>query len=110
MWKNTPLKGYVYASGGLSFVSILAILILKSYLPPVVPLFYGLPIGSSQLIPALGLLLVPSVNILIGILNIILSNFSKDIFFKRTLIISSFFVSVLTTITVFKIIALVGFF
>lgn len=110
MWKNLPLKGYVYASVGLSFVSILAILILKNYLPPVVPFFYGLPVGSSQLVPTLGMLLAPGVNILIILLNIVLSNFSKDVFFKRTLIISGFFVSMLTTITVFKIIVLVGFF
>lgn len=110
MWKNLPLKGYIYASFALSAVSIIAILGLLNYLPPIVPFLYGLPAGSDQLISSLGLLIAPSINILIIVLNIVLASFSKDLFFKRTLIVSGLFVSILTTITVLKIIFLVGFF
>lgn len=110
MWKNLPLKSCVYASGALSALSIVAVIGLRSYLPPVVPLFYGLPSGVNQLVPTLGLLIVPITSLAITTLNIFLTKFTKDLFFKMTLIVASTFISVLTAITIFKIILLVGFF
>ncbi len=105
-----PSRNYVYASFGISlFVSLLVIL-LKGWLPPEVPLFYGRPVGEEQLVLTFGLLIAPGVAILITILNIILVKTIGDMFLKRALIMASFFVSILTAITVLKIIFLVGFF
>ena len=110
MWKEIPLKGYIYASLALNVISVVFVLSVKNYLPPVVPLFYGLPSGLGQLIPALGLIIAPTTGLLITGVNIVLTNFVKDLFFKKILIVSSLFVSVLVFITTVKIILLVGFF
>lgn len=110
MWKNIPLKGYVYASFGLNLIVVAAIFGLKSFLPPVLPLFYGLATGTNQLTHTYGLLIAPATGLLITLLNICLTIITKDQFFKKTLIISAMFVSILITITVLKIILLVGFF
>jgi hypothetical protein len=110
MWKNLPYKGYIYFSVALNIVSIILIFVLRGFLPPVVPLFYGLPVGSDQLTPSFGLILAPIAGLAIMTINSLVSNFIKDTFFKKTLIISSAFISLLMAITVSKIILLVGFF
>lgn len=110
MWKNLPFSKYLYASIVLNIVSIVTIFALKSFLPPVVPLFYGLPGGVNQLVPKLGLIIAPGAGILVALINVILVSFVKDLFFKRTLVVSSIFVSILLFITTIKIILLVGFF
>jgi hypothetical protein len=110
MWKNTPYKGCVYFSVAVNLASIILIFALKAFLPPVVPLFYGLPSGSEQLVQTLGLILVPMVGLIITITNVVINGFVEDNFLKRILIISSTFISILLTITIIKIIFLVGFF
>src|SRR5258706_2358236 len=110
MWKNIPYKGYVYFSFAINVLSILIILAWKTFLPPVVPLCYGLPSGGEQLTPSLGLITVPAIGIVVVLLNIFVCRFTKDLFLKKTLIISSAFVSFLLTVAVLKIILLVGFF
>lgn len=110
MFKNLPYKEYVYFSLVLNIVSIILILILKGILPPVVPLFYGLPAGAMQLSPTVALILIPTAGVVITLINIFISRLTKDAFLKKTLIISSAFISFLLSIAVFKIIFLVGFF
>jgi hypothetical protein len=110
MWKNLPFKGCVYFSIVLNAISIIAILALKKILPPITPLFYGLPSGAEQLKPAIWLVLAPGVGFIITAINILVSMLTKDLFLKKTLMISSAFVSLLLAIAVTKIILLVGFF
>lgn len=110
MWKNLPFKGYVYTSLAFNIVLGVAIFIIKGFLPPVIPLFYGLPTGVNQLVPTLGLIIAPVASLIVTLINIGVASFINDQFFKRTLIVSAIFVSVLVTITTLKIILLVGFF
>lgn len=110
MWKNLPYKGCVYFSLILNAVLLAAIFAIRTFLPPVVPLFYGLPSGYEQLTPSLWLMLIPSLGIFVTLMNIGLSNFTSDVFLKRALIISSAFISLLLAIAVIKIVLLVGFF
>lgn len=110
MWKRIPYKGCVYLSVFLNIVSAIVILALKGFLPPVVPLFYGLPTGAEQLTPKLELFLVPTVGLIITAINVLVSIFSKDDFLKKSLIISTTFISLLLTVTVIKIVLLIGFF
>jgi hypothetical protein len=115
MWKNlpysyVPYKSFVYLSVFLNIVSVVIILVLKGFLPPVVPLFYGLPTGNEQLVPTLGLLWAPLAGLVITLINIFVSILNQDDFLKKSLIISSAFISLLLTITVIKIVLLVGFF
>lgn len=79
-------------------------------MPPVVPLFYGKPSGEGQLVPTLGLLIAPAASLLITLLNTALSVVTNDTFFKQVLIATTLLITLLTTITVLKVIFLVGFF
>jgi hypothetical protein len=110
LWAKVVLKNYVIAGASLSLLSAVLILLFKGILPPQVPLFYGLPVGEARLASTLGFLIAPGVSFLIVIINTLASVFVSDLFYKKTLIISSFFVSILVIITVLKVIFLVGTF
>lgn len=110
LWKRLPYKGYVYASLFLSLLTVAVVLAGRSFLPPIVPLFYGRPVGEEQLVISLGLLIAPGISIFITILNVIVAFFINNTFFKKILIAGGFLVSLLVSITVIKIIFLVGFF
>lgn len=105
-----PLKGYFYASLALILFTSLSVVVLKSLLPPVVPLFYGRATGETQLVPAFALLIAPGFSLLFTLINLGLVFLSNDLFLKKILILGAFAVSLLSSITVFKIIFLVGFF
>jgi hypothetical protein len=109
MWKKVIYRNYFLAAIIINVAVILALFIFKSALPPLAPLFYGRPIGEAQLTKTFGLLIAPGGAILITILNLFLSLGVKDDFLKRLLAISAIVISVLTTITIIKIVLLVGF-
>lgn len=110
LWGKVVLKKYAIAGLTLSLLSAALILIFKGILPPQVPLFYGLPVGEGQLTSYWGFFLAPAASLIISIANIFISSQVSDSFYKRVLIISAFFISVLVTITTIKIIFLIGFF
>jgi len=110
LWAKTPFKSLASSSFAINLALILIVVLLKDILPPEVPLFYGKPVGEMQLTSALGLLIAPIAAIFITVINIALNFWVRDLFAKKILIISAFFVSVLTAITILKIIFLVGFF
>lgn len=105
-----PIKSVIYASFAINLVCALLILSVKNFLPPVVPLFYGLPSGSEQLAPSMWLFILPAASTLITFTNFLIASGIKDLYLKKALIISSVFVAILNAITVIKIILLVGFF
>ncbi len=110
IWKDAPFKSSIYTSLVLNLVAIASVLIFKGFLPPVVPLFYGKAIGEGQLVPVLGLLIAPATSIIITILNLVTSSLTHDMFLKKIYAASALLISLLTTISVIKIIFLVGFF
>lgn len=110
IWEKAPLKNYVFPALGITLLTALFIVLFRSFLPPEVPLFYGNTVGEGQLVRIEYMFMAPLVSLLVLGLNIFLSTFVKDSFLKKVLIISAFFVSILISITVFKIIFLVGFF
>lgn len=109
-WKDLQLKEYVYFSVGLILTLVLTIILLRNHLPPVVPFFYGKAIGEGQLTNTIFLLLAPGASTLVLVLNILLTLVIDNTFLKKILIMCIFLFSLLMTITVFKIIFLVGFF
>lgn len=110
MWKKIKFNNYFLVALILNVVSILAPIILRSFLPPVVPLFYGRPAGEAQLTSTVGLIIAPVISTAIVLINIFLNLKTKDDFLKKILAIAALLVSIVTTITVAKIILLVGFF
>jgi hypothetical protein len=109
-WKNTVFRSFFLAAIIINAGSIAAVFLFRSFLPPVVPLFYGRPDGAAQLVQPMLLLIAPGVSMLITILNLLLSTQSKDIFLKKLLAVTAFIVSFISLITIVKIVLLVGFF
>jgi len=91
-----------------NLVIISLVIILNNCLPPEVPLFYGLPIGEEQLTKSMFLILPPVVAIIFTIINSVAVNVIKDDFVQKTLLAITLFVSLLTSITVIKIILLIN--
>lgn len=85
---------------------ILATIILSKKLPPQIPLNYGFPRGDRQLASPLSLVLPIILASLFITLNSIFAYFTKQIFLKNILVIGSFFASLLSAITIVKIILL----
>lgn len=109
MLKNLPLKGFVYAALALDLIAAIVVVISHGALPPVVPLFFGRPVGATQLIAAYGLAIAPASAVVITVVNIFLAARTSNEFLKIILSVASFFISALSFITVVKIILLVGF-
>lgn len=109
-WKKIPFYGLVISGLGLNLAVILLFLLVKGFLPPVIPLLYGRPSGSGQLLPDFGILLAPALSIALILVNVVISGYITDLFSKKLLIAASCLISLLTSITVIKIIFLVGFF
>ncbi len=92
----------------VNLLIILGILLLQSHLPPVVPLFYGLPYGDEQLANTWALIIPPLVALSFIGINIFIGKTSKDEFIKQILVGLTIATTALSTITVVRIILLVG--
>lgn len=109
-WKKISFNKYFLAAITINVLCVITILIARGFLPPVVPLFYGKPLGEGQLISNLGLLIVPAVSLIISTINLLLNIWIKDNFLKKIFAVTSVIISVVGAITIIKIILLVGFF
>jgi hypothetical protein len=92
-------------------ISQLTILIIKfNSLPQQVPLYYSLPWGEGQLAAAASLFLLPTFSIIILLLNnLIATFFFKSIpLFSRLLTIFSLIFSLLSSISLIRIINLIS--
>ncbi|PIP57778.1 hypothetical protein COX03_01260 [Candidatus Woesebacteria bacterium CG22_combo_CG10-13_8_21_14_all_39_10] len=106
--EKLPLKGYFNASWITNLTIIIFSLLIQKRIPPQIPIFYGLPQGEVQLSSPIGIL-IPSVSSLIFILlNLSLINVIKDEFIKKILVVAGLTTAIFASITVVKIIFLVG--
>lgn len=87
-----------------------AILFLFSYnrLPPEVPLYYGKPPGAKQIANKNLLLLPIALSFVIAGVNYLLSSLTKDQYLRYIFAALSVLVSLISAVTVIKIILLVG--
>jgi len=108
--ENIPFIKFVYTAFVINVVTIIFVLIIKSHLPPQVPLFYGLARGEEQLANNTGLLIPNLISSAILIINIAIAYILENDFLRKTLIVSGFLGVILATITTLKIIILVGSF
>ncbi len=108
--EKIAFKKLLYVSFGLSIINLTLVIALQKYLPPQVPLFYGAAEGEEQLTSSLGLIIPASLSIILILLNSLLSLFLESNFLQKILSIVSFTVTLLSAITVIKIILLIGSF
>lgn len=97
--------------GSLIFntVIITLVLLFLHRLPPQVPLFYGAPSGEDQLANNILLILPNSLAAVFNLINILLLKITNsDNFLKKTITGIGIITTALATITVIKIIFLVG--
>ncbi len=83
---------------------------LQKSLPPEVPLFYGLPRTEEQLAPSLSLIIPSLASIAIIVVNLLISQFLKDDYLRKVLVLVGVTGVFFATITTLKIIFLVGSF
>jgi len=108
--KNIPFFQIVLPIFSIHILGMLLYLGVQSNLPPVVPLLYGLPYGEEQLVPKLFLLSPLVVGLVILILNTVIIKFTKDNFSQKALLYLIIATSLLSIVTVTKIVFLVGSF
>ncbi|MBI2330461.1 hypothetical protein HYU94_03645 [Candidatus Daviesbacteria bacterium] len=90
----------------LSLLITIVILTALKFLPAHLPLFYSLPWGNKQLATHQQFLLIPTSISIVTILNLVISwqLHTTQIFFKRTLQVSSIIISLILTISFIKVI------
>lgn len=105
-----PFRSYFVVFLGLNLAVIILVLSLQSKLPPVVPLFYGLPTGEEQLVPKMFLITPLLIAIAITIANIFILKITKEAFIQKVFVGLTLAVTLLAIITTVKIFFLVASF
>lgn len=103
-----PNKQIVYLCLATNALVLILVILTQEVLPPIIPLFYGQPQGASQLAPKIFLVIPPAVALLVTGVNVCLSRTTKDDFLWSVLLGGSILTTVLSIITVVKIVLLVG--
>jgi len=107
-WQD-PVNGQILRWNIFAISINLVILLLKySSLPPQIPLNYSLPWGTSQLASSSNIFLLPSISIVVLLINNLLAVFyiKSSRLLSKLLIIYSLLVSTLCTYSLFQIIRL----
>lgn len=104
------IKRLFILSFALLAITLVAILIYYSKLPPLIPLYNQLPWGEARLSPTPGIFIPLIISLLIFILNIFLSAFAYSIspLISRLFSVTSFLTSLITSLFVFRTIILIS--
>ncbi len=105
-----PFKNYAVASLLVNILIILSVILAQRFLPPEVPLFYGLAEGDEQLAPRLFLLIPSLASLVVLVANSLVSSRVEDAFIKKALILAAIGTTFFAAITTLKIMFLVGSF
>lgn len=108
--KTITINGKTGIAAAINLITIAAIFLALSKLPPQVPLFYGMATGPAQLAEKSFLFLPPVLAFAALIVNEILQKVMKDTFIGSILQWSSLVFAILSSITIFRIMLLVGSF
>jgi len=92
----------------LQILAAIVILVNKQSLPPVVPLFYGMPTGAQQLAPVNYLLLLPGLTIGIMAIAAVMAQYVHDKFIDTIMIGVMVIANILSLFSLLKILAIVG--
>lgn len=103
-----PYAKTVFAFCALNIVLVILVFLIKNRLPPVVPIYFGLPSGSEQLGPPESLALLPLASLIIAIINALISTFTKDEFLQKVVIGVIAATTVLSSFAYLRVFFLVG--
>lgn len=107
-FEKLPLKSLFVISFFVNSSLIILGLLSKLVLPPEIPLFYGLPKNSQQLSQSIFIILPSLISLILTLANSVISINLDSQFLKRSLAFASILVTLLSLITTYKIIFLVG--
>lgn len=107
-FERLPLRKFYVFSFFLNIFIISIGILAKLVLPPEIPLFYGFPQSNQQISQSLFLFIPPLISLTFTLFNAYLSIFVDNTYLKKVFAFSSILVSMLSTVTVVKIIFLVG--
>lgn len=108
---NKGVGRHVKTIGTIILIQAVAgilILLRKEHISPVVPLYFGQPSGDAQVAPQIALLIPTGISFAATILGIIISSIYNDEFLNKIILGTIIALTILSTITTFNIIALVG--
>lgn len=103
-----PYKNWVFPFFAVNLLLIILVLVFRSQLPPVVPLFYGQPSGAEQLANRHFLALPPTIAMFVCIINTVVNYYIKDEFIKKIFLGGMIVATLFSLITIVKIFFLVG--
>ena len=86
------------------------VIIIQNQLPPLIPLFYGLPKTEEQVATSISLVIPGILATSVILINLLISQITNDDYLKKILILTGVVSAFLSTITTLKIIFLVGVF
>jgi len=104
------MKNYVATAITINLLVILSVLAVTGFLPPQVPIFYGLPEGQDQLATSWFLILPAATSLFILVANLVVTPLIKEPFLQKTLVLAGITTAFFSTVTTAKIIFLVGSF
>lgn len=107
---SVPFKKLIYLIFLINLITAFTAFAIQKNLPPEIPLYFGLPQGTSQLSLSIGLIIPAAVSLTIAIVNVTLAVFVSDDYLKKALIFGGLGLTFFSTIAVFKIAQLVGSF
>lgn len=107
-FEKLPLKKLFLTIIVISLVTVLFGLVSQIFLPPQIPLFFGLPQTKSQLAPSILIVLPSLISIFISLTNVFISIKIHDVYLKKVLAFSAITVSIMAAITTLKIIFLIS--
>lgn len=109
VWRHWTYRSALYALIASIGLEILALLFYKSSLPPAVPLWFSRPWGEDQLAHPLWLVALPVGNLLIFMINTRMAStyLADHPMFGRILLLASFFISMLSLVTIINTLSLV---
>lgn len=105
-----PYANFVFFAILVNIFVIIFVFLVSKNLPPEVPIYYGRAVGEGQLAEKSFLILPPGISIALAIINTSLMKILKDDFLQKVLLGTLYAASLLSTITVVKIVFLVGSF
>ncbi len=108
--ETIPNKRLLSVTILINLLTLGLVILIRSHIPPQIPLFYGLAVGDEQLAPTLGMLLPNLIALAIAVLNAMLALFIKNDYLQHVLLLGAFAVSLMATITTIKIIFLIASF
>ena len=108
--ETLPLNKWATTAIVLGLAMLLLSILFTLFLPPEIPLFYGASEPKDQIAKSWNIVIPSLVALLGSALNLLLAIIVKSDFLKKTLVIASVALSLLTAVTTLKIFFLVASF